>query len=137
MARMASEDPCAVDTSALIAIHLEEPGCEFLVGRIMSASVAIIGAPQVLEASMVLTGRLGPRAHLILRDSMRRLRIQVVPFTEEHSHAAVEAFLRFGRGRHQAALNFGDCIAYATAELSGFPLLYKGDDFAQTDIPRA
>jgi ribonuclease VapC len=63
--------------------------------------------------------------------------VEVIPFTEAHSRAAVEAFLRFGKGRHPAALNYGDCLTYAVAATAGQPLLYVGEDFTQTGIARA
>jgi ribonuclease VapC len=69
--------------------------------------------------------------------SLRQFRAQVILFTEEHFDVAADAFLRYGKGRHPAALNFGDCMSYAVAALSGLPLLFTGNDFAKTDIPRA
>jgi ribonuclease VapC len=83
---------------------------------------------------MVLTARLGQDARPLLFAFVRRVRVEVVAFGEEHLDAATTAFLRFGRGRHPAALNFGDCMSYAVA---GMPLLFTGEDFAQTDIARA
>jgi len=86
---------------------------------------------------MVLSARTRQDARMEIARSLRRLQIQVIPFTEEHFDAAAEAFLRYGKGRHPAALNFGDCMSYAVAALSGLPLLYTGNDFAQTDIRAA
>ena len=73
----------------------------------------------------------------MLTGALRRVNAQVVPFTEEHFDAAVEAFQRFGRGRHPAGLNFGDCMSYAVATVAGLPLLFTGQDFARTDITTA
>jgi len=68
---------------------------------------------------------------------VRRLAVQLVPFTAEHSDAAIDAFVRYGKGRHPAALNFGDCQSYAVAVVAGMPLLFTGNDFARTDISPA
>lgn len=68
---------------------------------------------------------------------LQQFEVEEIPFTEAHWRIATDAFLRFGKGRHPAALNFGDCMTYATAKLAGEPLLFVGNDFAQTDLPRA
>jgi ribonuclease VapC len=86
---------------------------------------------------MVLTSRLGRDARPTIAAFLRRLDAEVVPFNREHLDAATTAFLRFGRGRHPAALNFGDCMAYAIASVAGMPLLFTGDDFSRTDIAPA
>jgi ribonuclease VapC len=126
-----------IDSSALVTVHLQEFGSEELFAKIAGAKVAIIGAPTLLETAMVLSSRLGRDSRALLAGSLRELGVQVAPFTEDHYHAAIDAFLRYGKGRHKAALNFGDCIAYAVAAVSGLPLLYTGRDFAQTDIAAA
>lgn len=105
--------------------------------KIAASPTAMVGAPTLLETAMVLTARTMQDARLVLMTSFRQLRIQVIPFTEEHFDVAADAFLRYGKGNHPAALNFGDCMTYAVAFLSGLPLLYTGDDFAQTDISAA
>jgi ribonuclease VapC len=86
---------------------------------------------------MVLSARTGRDARGEIARSLRRLQILVIPFTEEHFEVAADAFHRYGKGRHPAALNFGDCMSYAVAAVGGFPLLYTGNDFAQTDIQAA
>jgi len=92
----------------------------------------------VLDSSAIiaieLSRRRGQDAGPWLRSFLRNADAEVVPFTEEHLDAAIDAFLRFGKGRHRAALNFGDCMAYALARETGEELLFKGTDFAQTDI---
>jgi ribonuclease VapC len=123
-----------LDTSALVAIHLQEPGFERLVDKIDQAEVVAVGVPTMLEAALVLTSRLSQDARPILLGSLRRMQAEIVPFTEAHYEAALDAFLRFGRGRHPAGLNFGDCMAYAVAVVAGLPLLYMGNDFSRTDI---
>ena len=126
-----------LDTSALVSIHIEEPGSQMLFRKIDEAPHVVIGAPILFEAAMVLSGRTGTDARFSLSRGLRRLGVEIVPFTEDHYEAAVTAFLRYGKGRHPAGLNFGDCMSYGLARVSGLPLLYTGNDFAQTDIPAA
>lgn len=126
-----------LDTSAIVAIHLREPGYERLIETIDHAEIVVIGVPTLLETTMVLTARLGQDARPMLLAFLRRLESEVVAFNEEHLDAATTAFIRFGRGRHPAALNFGDCMAYAVASVAGLPLLFTGEDFGRTDIGRA
>jgi ribonuclease VapC len=123
-----------LDSSAIIAIHLREPGHERLIDRIDEAEVVVVGVPTVLETAMVLTARLGQDARPLISAFLRRLEAEVIPFNEEHLDTAVSAFLRFGRGRHPASLNFGDCMSYAVASVAGMPLLFTGKDFQRTDI---
>ncbi|HXN49181.1 MAG TPA: type II toxin-antitoxin system VapC family toxin [Bryobacteraceae bacterium] len=126
-----------LDSSAIVAIHLREPGHERLIERIDAAEVVVVGVPTLLETAMVLTARLGQDARPMLFAFLRRLEAEVVPFNEEHLDAAATAFIRFGRGRHPAALNFGDCKSYAVASVAGMPLLFAGEDFKRTDISQA
>jgi ribonuclease VapC len=126
-----------IDSSALLAMHLREARHEECFEKISKASMVVIGAPTLLEATMVLSARTRRDAHGAIVRSLRQLRVQVIPFTEEHFDVAADAFLRYGKGRHRAALNFGDCMSYSVAALSGLPLLYTGNDFAQTDIESA
>ncbi len=126
-----------LDSSAIVAIHLKEPGYERLIEKIDAAEVIVVGVPTLLETIMVLTSRLGQDARLIIFAFLRRMDAEVVPFNEEHMDAAATAFIRFGRGRHPAALNFGDCMSYAVASVAGLPLLFTGEDFSQTDIRQA
>ncbi len=123
-----------VDSSALVAIVLKEPGWEDLLARIAEASAVAIGAPTLAETGAVLTARLGTQAPRLLRALIDEGDIDVVPFVEEHARAAMDAFSRYGKGRHPAGLNFGDCLTYAVAKLSGEPLLYVGNDFSKTDL---
>jgi ribonuclease VapC len=123
-----------LDSSAIVSMLREELGYEELVRRASSAPVLAVGAPTLLETAMVLFFRLRMDPRPVLNDFLRDMSVQVIPFTAEHYEVAVDAFERFGKGRHPAALNFGDCLTYAVARLSGLPLLYAGDDFARTDI---
>jgi ribonuclease VapC len=126
-----------LDSSAIVAIHLREPGHERLIDKIDAAEVVVVGVPTLLETAMVLTARLGQDARPMLFAFLRRVEAEVIPFNEEHLDAAATAFIRFGRGRHPAALNFGDCMSYAVASVAGMPLLSTGEDFRRTDIPPA
>lgn len=126
-----------LDSSALVAIHLREPGCERLIDSAEAAEVVVVGAPTLLETAIVLTARLGQDARPGILALLRRMEAEVVPFREEHLDAAAAAFIRFGRERHPAALNFGDCMAYAVASVSSMPLLFAGEDFSRTDITTA
>ena len=126
-----------LDSSAIVAIHLREPGHEQLIDKIDAAEVVVVGVPTLLETAMVLTARLRQDARPMLFAFLRRVEAEVIPFNEEHLDAAATAFIRFGRGRHPAALNFGDCMSYAVASVAGMPLLSTGEDFRRTDIPPA
>src|SRR5262245_28626652 len=127
-----------LDSSALVAILFAEPGYLDLVDRILQADHVRIGAPTLVEAILVFTGRQRTlRQGDVLSSLLMELGVTVVPFGERESRLAADAFRRYGRGRHPAGLNFGDCLAYAAAAAAGDALLYVGDDFAQTDIAAA
>lgn len=126
-----------VDTSALVGVLFEDPGYQELESKMLGASVIAIGAPTLVETEMVIVGRYGEAAHLTIARLRESMDIIVVPFGPSHWEAAADAFIRFGKGRHPAALNYGDCMTYATARIADRPLLYIGDDFAQTDIEAA
>jgi ribonuclease VapC len=126
-----------VDSSALIAILFAEAGHLDLIDRMLSANSLRVAAPTLVETSMVLAGRRRKPAVGEVDALVRELGITVVPFGEREWHAAVQAFLRFGRGRHAAALNFGDCLSYAAAVVANDSLLFVGDHFASTDVTRA
>jgi len=136
MVRVAS-DGLVLDSSAIVAIHLRQPGHEQLIEKIDAAPVIVVGVPTVLEALMVLTARIGQDARLMVFAFLRRIQSEMVPLNEEHLNAAVTAFLLFSRDRHPAALNFADCMSYAVASISDMPLLFTGKDFTRTDISPA
>ncbi len=123
-----------IDTSALIAILLGEPSSPHLVAALDAAATRKISAASVVEASIVLLARYGEAGDIQLDRLLQKLGAEVVPVDEEQATAARDAALRFGRGRHPAALNFGDCFSYALAVVSAEPLLFVGDDFASTDV---
>jgi ribonuclease VapC len=126
-----------VDTSVLVAILLKEIDYERFMERAGLAPSVIVGSPTAFEAAMVVSSRSGHDERAKLIGLLRSLKAEVVPFTPEHYEAAVSAFLRYGKGRHPAGLNFGDCMSYALAVVSGLPLLYTGDDFSRTDVQAA
>jgi len=126
-----------LDTSALIAILFAEPGHLELIDRILEADHVRIGTPTVVETSIVFAGRRRASAVGEVQALLEELGVTIVPFGEPEWRAATSAFLRFGRRRHTAALNFGDCLSYAVAAVAHDPLLFIGDDFAQTDITPA
>lgn len=121
----------------LVAIIAQEPGALELVRKIEDAEFVGIGTPTLVEASIVIAGRAGDAAAILLERFLADLDVEEMPFGEVHWREAAVAFRRYGKGRHPARLNFGDCMTYATASLSGEPLLYVGDDFALTDLERA
>lgn len=126
-----------VDSSAVVAVLREEPGHSEIKRAIRGAEVVEIGAPTLLECVIVVGRAEGEEGIAALSLLILDLGIEVVPFDEPHVDAATEAFIGFGKGRHPAALNYGDCMTYAIARRADRPLLYVGDDFAQTDIQAA
>lgn len=126
-----------LDSSALVSMIIEEPGHEQLLDVVSDAADVAIGAPTLLESEMVMISRTGTRGQDLVTQFMFRNQIVVIAFGDTHRRAAAEAFKRYGKGRHPASLNYGDCMTYATAKLADHPLLFTGNDFAQTDIPAA
>ncbi len=126
-----------VDSSALVAILRGEPEEPAFRNAIRTAPNRLLGAPIRVEASMVALGRRGEPGLEQMQALIERLELEIVPLSDDHAKLAIEAFRRFGKGRHPAGLNYGDCFSYALAKSTGEPLLFKGDDFSQTDIKRA
>lgn len=123
-----------LDSSAIVAVVFREPGHERVLEAIGSAASVGIGAPTLVETGIVLAARLGADARGLLGRFLLEADVGVTPFTEAHFGTAVHAWLTYGRGRHPAKLNFGDCLAYASARLADEPLLFTGDDFSLTDV---
>ena len=123
-----------LDSSALVAILFAEPGHLNLVDRILEADRVRVGAPTLTETSLVFAGRGGAKSAESVEGLVKELGVTIVPFGEAEWRVAVDAFRRFGRGRHPAALNYGDCLAYATAKTARDSLLFVGNDFSMTDI---
>lgn len=126
-----------LDSSAVLAVLNRERDAEHYERRMIAASRCRMSVVSVLEVTMVVEGRGGPLAGAELDRLLERLGVEIVPVSVEQLAAARYAWRRFGRGNHSAGLNFGDCFAYALADVSREPLLFKGDDFARTDIGAA
>ena len=126
-----------VDTSALVAILYREPEAERFVQIIHDAPICRISVANHVELAMVVESQLGPDGMRQAETFIRRAGIVIEPVTLEHGDLARQAFLDFGKGRHKAGLNFGDCFAYALAKATAEPLLFKGNDFGLTDVEGA
>jgi ribonuclease VapC len=123
-----------IDSSAVVAVLLREPGHEGLLDRLETAPLAGIGTPTLVETGIVLVARLGVGGKTLLARFVDEAGLAVVPFTAEHWAVAVDAYIRYSKGRHPAGLNFGACLTYATCRLADQPLLCIGDDFSRTDL---
>jgi ribonuclease VapC len=123
-----------IDTSTVIAILLDEPERLAFSRCILASNPRLMSAISKLEAGMVAVGRDGPAGASRLDGILRELDITFVPFDERQADIARDAFVRYGKGRHKAGLNFGDCAAYALAVAEAEPLLFKGTDFGATDV---
>jgi len=126
-----------IDTSAIVAIAQNEPEAPTFERLIAEDPVRLISAATVLEAAMVLETRFGEPGGVELDLWLARADVDIVAVEVEHADQARRAWRRYGKGRHPAGLNYGDCFSYALAKLTDEPLLFKGNDFAQTDIPAA
>lgn len=126
-----------VDTSALLAILGDEPERRLFIERIEGAEVRLLSAATFVETSIVLEARHGAEGVRLMDLFLDRAQIEITPVDDEQAREARLAFSRFGKGRHRAALNFGDCFSYALAITAGEPLLFKGDDFGLTDVSPA
>jgi ribonuclease VapC len=125
-----------LDTSALVALLLDEPEAESYRSAIEQDESRLVSAATLLETAIVIEAKKGEAGGRELDLLLHRAEIAVVPVDADHVVEARRAWRRFGRGRHAAGLNFGDIFAYALARASGEPLLFKGGDFSRTDIPR-
>ena len=123
-----------VDTSALMAILLAEPEAEAVLGALQASQVKLISTANLVEAKIVVARALGEPGLQHLDLLLQKAEIDPVPLHLEHVHWALRGWRQFGKGRHRAALNLGDCFSYALAMATGEPLLFKGDDFGLTDV---
>jgi len=123
-----------IDTSAVIAILLNEAERDHFIRLIEASPARLMSAANLLEASMVIESRKGEGGRADLDLLLTDAGIEIIAVTKEQVQAAREAFRRFGKGRHAAKLNFGDCFSYALAKTTGEPLLFKGQEFSQTDL---
>lgn len=125
-----------VDTSALLALLFGDADADRIARSIASDPRRLASAFTVLETAMVVEARKGEPGGRELDLLLHRIELVTVPLTASHVEVARDAWRRFGRGKHPANLNFGDCCSYALARVSGEPMMFKGDDFSQTDVAR-
>ncbi len=125
-----------IDSSAIIAILKLEDEAEIFAKAVSSDPVRLLSAATMVEIGIFLIAR-SDSAYQEFEQLVADIDIQIVPVDEQQSRIALDAFRHYGKGRHPARLNYGDCFTYALAKLSGEPLLFKGNDFSQTDILRA
>jgi ribonuclease VapC len=125
-----------LDTSALLAMLLDEPEAEVFRGALEDDPTRLLSSATLLETAVVIEARKGEAAGRELDLFIHKAEITIVPVESDQVLEARRAWRRFGKGRHPAGLNFGDVFAYALARTAGEPLLFKGDDFARTDIGR-
>ena len=123
-----------IDSSALVALLGMEPEAARLAAAIEADGTRLISAASVFEAAVVIESRYGPDGGRELDLLIAKAGLSVEPVTAQQAEIAREAWRRFGKGRHPANLNFGDCFSYALARVTGEPLLFKGTDFTQTDV---
>lgn len=123
-----------VDTSALIALIQDEPDAHRVAVALAGVKEPTVAAPSAVETLIVLTARQGPVARTVFERLRAEINLGIAQFTQHHVAAAQRAYRRWGEGRHPAGLNYGDCMSYAVAEVSGEPLLAVGDDFPHTDL---
>ena len=126
-----------VDSSALIAILDKEPDAALYAEAIAEADTPLISAATLLELHIVMLNRHGARAAQIVDRLIQNAALQIEDFTAQHVALAREAYDRYGKGRNAVGLNYGDCFSYALAKATGLPLLFKGQDFAKTDLVAA
>ena len=126
-----------IDTSAIIAILLEESGFERFIDSIAGDPVRLISAVNALESAIVIEARKGDQGGRELDLMLHKAKIDIVPFTSELADEARSAWRKYGKGNHPAGLNFCDCCAYALSMVSGEPLLFQGADFPKTDVTAA
>lgn len=124
-----------IDTSALVAMLGDEPEAARMEAAVEADPVRLMATASYVETAIVVEARFGEPGGRELDLWLHRANVDLVAVSAEQADAARVAYRRYGKGRHRAALNFGDCFGYALARISGQPLLYKGDDFGHTDIP--
>lgn len=124
-----------IDSSAIVAILLEEPECESYIAQITAAERRLVSAVSVVETGIVLESRRGDTGVREFNLFLHEAQLEIVPVDAEQAEAARTGWRKYGKGRHPAGLNLGDCFTYALARTAGEPLLAKGSDFAQTDLP--
>jgi ribonuclease VapC len=126
-----------LDSSPVVAALFREQGYRRFEQAMDDADLLAIGAPTLLEVNMVIAGAFGEHGRMLVSQFIDERGVLRIPFADRHAGVASEAFVRFGKGRHPAALNLGDCLTYATAQIADEPLLFVGDDFSRTDLTPA
>jgi ribonuclease VapC len=126
-----------IDTSAVLAILFEEGDAEIFARALTRAESCRMSAASFVEAAVVIDAQTKDKGSRLFDAFIRRAAIAIEPVTEEQAHIARQAYADFGKGRHRAGLNFGDCFSYALAKVTGEPPLFKGKDFTKTDIASA
>ncbi|MGH3646999.1 MAG: type II toxin-antitoxin system VapC family toxin [Micromonosporaceae bacterium] len=126
-----------IDTSALVAMLTDEPGAESFEAAVETDPVKLMSTASLVETAIVIESRYGEPGGRELDLWLHRAGVDLVPLSADHADTARLAYRQFGKGRHAASLNYGDCFAYALAKVSGEPLLFKGNDFSRTDITPA
>ena len=129
--------PVLLDTSAVIAILTREAVAPRLLAKLLAAPLRLLPTPCAAEAFIVLHGKLIPNPEPLLAGFLQEFDIQLIAFDPHHLIWFNHAYARFGKGRHPAALNLGDCFTYAIAKATGLPLLFTGEDFSKTDLAQA
>jgi ribonuclease VapC len=123
-----------IDTSAAVAVLTGGPSADELIEQLDKADVRLMSTATLVELGIVMEARLGPAGQGIVERFLRDGEVELVPVERTHVDRALEGWRRYGKGRHKAALNYGDCFSYALAIAGGHPLLFIGDDFPQTDV---
>jgi ribonuclease VapC len=123
-----------VDSSVFLAVIFRVSGHQALIERLIGGELVAAGAPTIAETGLVLHARLGSSSHGMLERVLDEFSVEAIPFGDIHWRETIDAYRRYGQGRHAAALNFGDCMSYAVAKLAGEPLLFVGRHFQLTDI---
>lgn len=123
-----------IDSSAIVALVLAEPAADEITTHIEQAEHRVVSAATFVELSIVVEALRGLAGLTLVEDILRDSAIEIIEFDEDLARRAVKAWRRFGRGKHPARLNFGDCFTYALADETGYPVLCTGNDFAQTDL---
>lgn len=126
-----------VDTSAVIALLFDEPEADAVAAALQTADEAVMAAPTFTELAIVVEARTGPAGSRLMEQLLDEYGVTIVPLDEQLARRSVDGWRRFGKGRHPAGLNLGDCFAYALASTEDLPLLFVGADFAATDIEPA
>ena len=122
-----------LDSSAIVTVLIEEPGHEIFFEK-MENNRCGVGAPTLVEVAIVLTNHFRNDEQPMVDKFLDVFEVEVIPFGTLHLSVAIQGFNDYGKGRHPAKLNFGDCLTYAVAKVAGEPLLFKGNDFSQTDL---